>query len=380
MSLKSSAKKQKMDEKEVALTSPDYTVFNHFEKYCIVISTSTITIWSPIGQPVYYPALLVLENHFHISEELVNLSIVLYMICQSITPLVLSAFADKLGRRPILLVILAGFCAASAGIAVCNSYSAILVLRSIQSSFIGPSVPIIAGQVGDFTERSNRGSFILLSNSISSMGQAFVGNGSVQQSSIFNCTLFLYIPYFRKKWHFNSPDIQTLEPKDEFDLLSSFRILIRPELTICLLNGAIHYSIWVVSLTCLTNVLIKEYDYSVMKVGLCYLPAGIGGMIGSLFAGRALNYTYKIQRASFEKRKSLGLIPENKKFNIVRARVTVAVPYALVADTFSMMYGWCLYKKVHISAILVSEYVCLGSLALTGINSSLMVDLYPSNA
>ncbi|KAH3681943.1 hypothetical protein WICPIJ_007105 [Wickerhamomyces pijperi] len=424
------------DENVISASNPDkdvssssslaapHTIYTDPEKYLLVFLTASIAIWSSLGSPIYYPALQTIRDHFQISDELVNISIVVYMLSQGISPSLISPFADKFGRRPVLLGCLIGFVGSSVGLAVINNYTALLILRCMQSGCISSSVPIASGVVGDFTTRANRGGFVLLSGAITFLGQAFgaligsilieiwnwraifwflaiagvlvfivslimlpetkrsiAGNGTVIPKCILNRALILSSSKIQKKWRLNDPDSDTLEPKVKLDFLSTFKILLRPELAICLLNGAIHYAIWVVLLTCLTGTLAKApYNYSVMKIGLCYIPAGIGGLLGALLAGRVLNYVYKLQLSHHEAKIKEGSIPADTKFNIVKARVTVIIPYALLTEMFAVMYGWCLHYQLNISLVLISEFlVCLGSLALIGINSSLLIDLYPYN-
>lgn len=415
---------QTQHEKE-SLSQFPHTIFTGKEKYGLVCLTASIAIWSSLGSPIYYPALQTIRDHFGVSDEMVNISIVVYMLCQGISPSLFSPFADKFGRRPVLLVCILGFVGSSIGLAVVNNYTVLLILRCIQSSCISPSVPISSGVVGDFTTRANRGGFVLLSGAITFLGQAFgaligsilihiwnwraifwflalagtivfigvfillpetkrsiVGNGTIKPDKVYNRALILSSGKIQKKWRLDDPDLSTLESRVKLDFLSTFKILLRPELAICLLNGALHYAIWVVLLTCLTGTLADApYNYSVMTIGICYIPAGIGGLAGALLAGRVLDYVYKLQLSHHESRIKEGSILVGTKFNIVKARVTVIIPYALLTEMFAVMYGWCLHYHLHISLVLISEFlVCLGSLALIGINSSLLIDLYPHNS
>lgn len=408
----------------VATHIPKHTVFSTTEKYSLVLLASSTAIWSSFGSPIYYPALQILEDYFDISEELVNISVVVYMICQGISPTIFAPFADRYGRRPVLIVCLLIFIGASIGLAVANSYPLILVLRCIQSFGISPAVAISCGITGDWTERQERGWFVGLTNGFTLLGQAFgslvgaaliagfnwraifwflaigggatlvvllcclpetmrsiVGNGSIIPGHLVDRVPILTMPYYRKKWDLDDPDYTTLTSKKRTDFFASIKILQKPELAICLLNGAIHYAIWTVQLTALTTELSKSYNYSVMKIGWCYLPAGIGGLLGSFFSGRILDWVYRKSYASFEEKKKSNAVKEGEKFNIVKSRVMVAVPFTLVTDGFTLMYGWCLGKRVNVATVLVSEFfISSGCTACIGINTTLLIDLYPANS
>lgn len=418
-------KKKKLEEHNaVTEHRSKHTVYSKREKYILVLLAASTAIWSSFGSPIYYPALQILEGYFDISEEMVNLSVVVYMLCQGIAPTIFAPFADRYGRRPVLLVGLIIFIGASIGLAVANTYPLILVLRCIQSFGISPAVAIACGVTGDWTERHERGWFVGLTSGFTLLGQAFgsligagliagfdwraifwfltigggvtlimeffflpetmrsiVGNGSILPKHLAGRVPLLSIPYYRQKWDIDDPDYTTLAPQKKTDFLASLKILLKPELAICLLNGAVHFALWTIQLTSLSNELSKYYGYSIMQIGLCYLPAGIGGLIGSFISGRVMDWVYKGSHAKFEGKKRAGLIPQDEKFNIVKTRILVAVPYTLITDGFTLMYGWCLSKRVNVSTVLISEFfMSHGCMAIVGINTTLLIDLYPHNA
>nr|QFR37079.1 MFS transporter [Cyberlindnera americana] len=403
---------------------PPYTVYSRTEKYILVLLAASICCWSTIGSPIYYPALGTIEKEFNISEELVNISVVVYLLCQGIFPTFAAGAADIYGRRPVVILCLCIFIGASIGIAVISSYTVLLILRCIQSAGASPTVSIATGIVGDYTQRHERGGYIGIQSGISLLGQAFgpligaglvagfnwrsifwflaigggvslimaililpetkrsfVGNGSVKPKYAANIAPIVLIPYFRKKWKLDNPDYSTLDPDNSRDIFASFKILIVPEVAICLMNGAVHFATWVVSLTCLTTELSKLYGYDVMTIGLCYISAGVGGLSGAIVSGRVLDRVYRHLHGRFLQQKQDGVIAQDAEFNIVKARVVVVFPFVLVAEGFTIMYGWCLYKHVHISAICISTFfVSFGCLSVVGSNMTLMIDLYPSQS
>ncbi|ONH68571.1 putative transporter AQR1 [Cyberlindnera fabianii] len=404
--------------------SPPFTVLSHTEKYLLVILSASVSIWSSFGAPIYYPALQVLKKQFNISEELVNVSVVVYLAFQGIAPTVFGGLADAYGRRPVLILCLLIFIVSSIIIAITNNYALLLVFRIFQASGIAPTVAVCSGMVGDFTERHERGGFIGLQSGLTLMGQAFgaligagliagfnwraifwflaigsgvtlvvisvllpetkraiVGNGSIIPSRLMNRAPLLSFPSVKRRWHLDLPDVSTLEPRGKPDYLAPFKIILLPEIAICLLNGAIHFGIWTMLLTSLTHELSTNYHYSTMKIGLCYLPAGIGGLVGSLVCGRILDFVYRRRYARYEYKRQTGAISTDTPFNIVQSRILVIFPYTVITDGFTVMFGWCLYQKVHIASVLVSEFcVCMGCIAMIGINMTLLIDLYPSKS
>ncbi|KAH3678374.1 hypothetical protein WICMUC_001391 [Wickerhamomyces mucosus] len=402
-----------------------YTVFSKSEKYLLLIIAAASSIFSSLGSPIYYPALGTLEKYFNISEEMVNLSVVLYLVAQAISPTIFASAADIFGRRPIIILCLLIFIGASIGIAVIKNYPALLVLRFIQSAGISPTISITSGLVGDFTQRHERGGYMGLLSGLALTGQGFgsligagliagfdwraifwflviassvvlsfiifllpetkrtiVGNGSVIPQSIFNRAPILYLSHVRKAWDLDTPDIDLLVSQNRPEYFAPFKIMAKPELFILLLNQGLHMALWVVLLTSLTTQLSKNYNFTVLKIGFSYLPAGIAGLVGSIISGRLLDWNFKRNLKNFNSVKENSTTFENEaKFNIVKARMQLAFPYNIVAEVFAIIFGWILDKNLSIAGLYVTSFItCLFIMSVTGIVITLLVDMYPQNS
>lgn len=68
------------------------------------------------------------------SLELMNLTITAYSICQGIVPSIVGDLADMIGRRPVYLLVFLTYLSANTGLALQDSYPALLVLRMFQST------------------------------------------------------------------------------------------------------------------------------------------------------------------------------------------------------------------------------------------------------
>ena len=111
-----------------------YTVFNTPTKRGIVCIIALAGFFSPLSANIYFPALNYIGKDLHVSLELMNLTITAYLICQGIVPSMLGDLADMLGRRPVYIMVFLVFFAANVGLALQNTYPALLVLRILQSS------------------------------------------------------------------------------------------------------------------------------------------------------------------------------------------------------------------------------------------------------
>jgi len=74
-----------------------------------------------------------MATDLHVSIELINLSITTYMIVSGIAPAIIGNLSDTVGRRPIYLGTMFIYLAANIGLALQDSYPALLILRMLQS-------------------------------------------------------------------------------------------------------------------------------------------------------------------------------------------------------------------------------------------------------
>ena len=110
-----------------------YSTFTKRQKWLIVILIAFAGMFSPLSSFIYFPAITALSNDLDVSIEMINLTITSYMIVSGIAPAILGDLADMTGRRWVYILTLTIYCAANVGLALQRSWSALLVLRMIQS-------------------------------------------------------------------------------------------------------------------------------------------------------------------------------------------------------------------------------------------------------
>ena len=89
---------------------------------------------------------------------------------QGIAPACFADIADKSGRRPVYIVCYIIFNAANIGLALQNSYPALLVLRMLQASGSSATVALANGVVGDIITSAERGTYIAYASLASMLG------------------------------------------------------------------------------------------------------------------------------------------------------------------------------------------------------------------
>lgn len=119
---------------------PPFTVFTNIERSWIVFLVGLAALFSPMSSFIYSPAIHSIATSLGTSVQKINLTVTSYMVVSGVVPALLGNFADMRGRRPAYMVTFTIYVAANIGLALQNSFPALLVLRMLQS----------AGSSGDF--------------------------------------------------------------------------------------------------------------------------------------------------------------------------------------------------------------------------------------
>lgn len=135
----------------------------------------TITL-STLTATIYFPLIPLLSAHFAVPLQSINLTVTAYAVAQAVSPAVFASLADArgVGRRPVLLGLVALYAAASLGLALLARpggarepgirsrcyYAGLLALRVLQSVGGSPTPAIAYGVVADVADVSERGAML----------------------------------------------------------------------------------------------------------------------------------------------------------------------------------------------------------------------------
>jgi len=103
---------------------------------------AAIVAITPLAIDMYLPAMARLASSFHTDITLVQQSLSLYLAGYALGMLTFGPLADKLGRRPLVILGLTGFMIVSLILAFVTSIELFLVLRCIQA-FIGAAATVV---------------------------------------------------------------------------------------------------------------------------------------------------------------------------------------------------------------------------------------------
>ncbi|KAL8893268.1 MAG: hypothetical protein Q9192_005436 [Flavoplaca navasiana] len=150
---------------EQAQTAPNsqedpYSTFTKSQKRWIILLIAMAGFFSPLSANIYFPAINYLSRDLSISLELINLTITAYLVCQGIVPSIIGDTADMIGRRPVYIAAFVVYLAANIGLALQNSYAALLVLRILQSSGSSGTIALAISVVADLAPPHERGRYV----------------------------------------------------------------------------------------------------------------------------------------------------------------------------------------------------------------------------
>ncbi|CCF60161.1 hypothetical protein KAFR_0J00930 [Kazachstania africana CBS 2517] len=403
-----------------------HTLLTYRQKWFMVFLMTITGFWSSLGSPIYYPALKELEQKFNIDENKVNVTVVVYLLFQGVAPAISGGLADVYGRRPVILGGMLIFVVASIGIAKAPSYGVIVFLRCIQSIGISPTIAISSGVVSDFTVKRERGTFVGATSGLVLIGQGIgpllgavitaalhwravfwfltigcgscmiigffllpetkrtiVGNLSIKPKNIINRAPITYLPVVQKRFHYDNPDYDSLDlNKPTLDLSTAFRITALPEIFLSLLPGGLQFAMWTLMLSSISSELsVAPYNYSLTIIGVCYLPAGIGGLAGSMLTGRVIDLYYRRSLQKFQEDKESGKISEDTPFNNFKVRLACVLPQCFIAICSFILFGWSVDKGWKIPSVLITSFVCsYCTMSSLSVMTTLLVDLYPTKS
>ncbi|KAK4232887.1 major facilitator superfamily domain-containing protein [Achaetomium macrosporum] len=399
-----------------------HTIFNVWEKRFIVFVASAAAFFSPISANIYFPALNTLSSEYGVSTTLINLTVTVYMIFQGLAPSFTGSLSDTLGRRPVYFVCFVIYIAANIGLALQHSFVALVILRCVQSSGSSGTVALANAVVSDVATAAERGMYIgyaslggvlgialgpiiggLLSDYLGwraifwflviSAGTAFlilglflpetarsiVDNGSIRPP---RWDLSLWDPFLGAKRRTNC--VKRAEGligprKAVINPFTTLKICVEKEASIVLLANGIAFAGYYAVASALPSQFAKVYNFDDLRIGLSFIPIGVGSGLATMVVGRAVDWNFA--RHS----RLLGLTPEQAKkknhelgdFPIERVRCEIALPILVFASVCSITYGWVLDYETNVAGPLVLLFfVGFSANGFFTILSILMVDIY----
>ncbi|KAI0180981.1 MFS general substrate transporter [Hypoxylon sp. FL1284] len=407
-------------EQAVQPPEPPYSVYTHREKAWMIALVSFTALISPLSGQIYLPVLPLLAQNYNVSTSLINLTVTTYLILQGIAPSFIGNLSDVYGRRPAFMICCVLYLAANIGLALQNSFAALLALRCLQSCGSAATVTAGSGVVADMVTRAERGKylgyaamgvtlgpvlgpviggligqylgwrwifwflvilsgtmFVVLFTFLPETGRNVVGNGSIP-SPWWNMSLLAYIKQRRRSKGTEEADLETVKlPRKRPNPFASLKVLGEMEGCIILLCSSLMYGGYHLLLTTLSSELSSRFGFSPAIIGLCYLPIGFGSLSYRYTGGNLIDWNFRRHA------KAVGVTIDNNrqqdmdKLPIEKIRLQVSLPFVYSTCVFVIGYGWTMERKTSLAAIEILLFFCgiCFSASLNGLNT-LIIDTH----
>ncbi|KAK9370594.1 major facilitator superfamily domain-containing protein [Lipomyces kononenkoae] len=403
-----------------------YSVFTVPQKRLIILTASLASFFSPLSGSIYFPALNTIASDLNVSTTKINLTVTTYLIVQGIAPMITAGFSDSAGRRLAYIVCFTVYIAVNLGLALQNSYAALMVLRCLQSAGSSGTVALANGVVGDLITSAERGEYIAWASLGSILGPTLspIIGGLLTQNlgwhwvfwfllifaGAFFIPLLLFLPETCRKvvgdgsvpppilstsitdiirhrnrvkagYTVDAGKIEELRKNYKIRVpnpLSTLVVVTDKETGIILLATGLAIACFYAISTGASSQFSQLYGFSDIQIALIFIPIGVGGLLSALTTGKLVDWNYRRHAKinGFEIVRNRG--QDLTDFPIERARLQIALPMFYLGAASVVSYGWVMDHKVSLAGPVILLF--LMGYSLTGafqVLNILMVDIYP---
>ncbi|KAI9677066.1 MAG: Dityrosine transporter 1 [Caeruleum heppii] len=381
---------------------PPYSAYSKKQRNFILFIVTVAGFFGPLSGGIYLPALQVLAKDFRVSDNLINVTVSVFMFVLAIGPLLWAGMADFSGRKPLYVISFAIFIMANLVLALSPTLYGILIVFRIIQAFGACSVASLgAGTVADIIEPKNRASamsIFFLGPQMGpilgpALGGLFAGKTSWRWifgylgmsyshrsavsgltfdsaiSSVVVWTLILFClpetlrsrvgngsmfsgkpwyeyPTFRSEFAKEGRGPKTPKPSPR----NFYRLFRYPPIGITSVNTSLLFGSYYCVAISQPKVFTERYNFSTTEVGLTYLAAGFAMVVGSLIGGRFSDWN----RAKAVKTSPEGKVDPEK-------RLADQIWGVLICGLGTLLYGWLCQFNIHPAVVIVATSLCKSS-------------------
>ncbi|KIY74134.1 MFS general substrate transporter [Cylindrobasidium torrendii FP15055 ss-10] len=296
------------DEETPLLTKTSvYDRFTRRKKRVIVGLVSWCGLMPLFTTGSFFPTIPDIARDLNSSGAVISLAVSLSVLATSIGALFAASYSSFYGRRPIYLLSLPLLVGGSIGVAFAQSIPALMVFRFLQAFGASPGLSVGAGVIGDIYPLESRGGAMGVFFAACLLGPALAPlcGGAIAQAVGWRVTqwvvagagavglgcMWLLFPEtshpsargldaYRKETDSNAK-LVWVNPLRPLALLKS------PNLLAVTIAGLFVLLPQYVVMTALPFVVAEKYGITNQSfIGLCYLPVGLGNLVGAPLAGR----------------------------------------------------------------------------------------------
>ncbi|KUJ11958.1 MFS multidrug transporter-like protein [Mollisia scopiformis] len=392
-------------------------------KWFITFQVAIAAAAAPMGSAILLPALPQLASDLHSTPTITNLSVALYMLSMSIFPLWWSSFSETLGRRSIYLVSFALFTLWNIISGISTSMGMLIVMRMLGGGASASVQAVGAGTIADIWEVKERGramGIFYLGPLLGPLLAPIIGGALSQKwgwrstqwfqviyGGILCVLLAFCLPETLARKTPPVPDIQAGDEKSDarsqltristrqsvhlktkkaaaifkrciIDPLSVLAFLRFPAVLITVYLASVTFgSLYILNISIQQTFSSAPYNFSVIILGLLYIPNSLGYIFASIIGGRWVDHImHREARAAgrYDEHGKLIFRPEDR----MRENAWIAAvmfPLALI------WYGWSAEKGVHwIVPMIANFFFGLGSMIIFGVATTMLTEFMPKRS
>ncbi|KAF8638900.1 hypothetical protein AX17_001951 [Amanita inopinata Kibby_2008] len=271
------------------------------------LANSTLSVTGVFVSGTLFPVIPQIARDLKSTASVVSLAVSLSIFAASFGGLCAASYSTFYGRRPIYLVTLPLLCIGSLGVATSVTIPQLMFWRFIQAFGASPGLTVGAGVVADLYRLEERGQAMGIFFAACLLGPALAplaGGLAAHFASwrmmqlllgVVGFSVFIVmILYFPETSHPGCRGVDKLQTEERLrwtsfivNPLGPLALLRSPNITLVALAGYAVLLTDFVLLVPLPYTIGARYNITnEALIGACFLPAGIGNMIGAPLAGR----------------------------------------------------------------------------------------------
>jgi MFS transporter, DHA1 family, multidrug resistance protein len=265
---------------------------NFLNRNLFVYLVSFAAFLGPFTQSIYTPMLPEIQQQFHTSTFVVNLTISIFTLGLALMQIVYGPLADHFGRRKVLLPGILIYVAASIGAALSSSIWLLIFFRALQAIGIAVGSVVATTVIGDLFEGKQLGRTMGTFQMIVTFGPVAgpVVGGLVGEWTGFSGVFWVLTATGLLIWGANARLLPETKPEEGagngFDPQDFYKVFTDRTGLVILLLGFIQYYTLYTFLVFLPHLLSTSYGLTASQKGLAFLPLSLFVVIGSYLGGR----------------------------------------------------------------------------------------------
>lgn len=254
----------------------------NFILYVICISA----LFGSFAQNIYTPILPMIQNSFHTSLYLVNVTVSLFTFVLAIMQLIYGPLIDTKGRKSVLIPSLIISTIASIGCAFSANIYLFLFFRAVQAIGIA-AIPVVSATIiGDLFEGKERGEAMSLYQMLLALAPAMAPLiGGYLGSINGHLSVFLFLSTLGIiLLMINISLLPETKPSviKQSKAQKNYSLILKNKTGFSItLIGFIQFCIYFCFLVFLPSILTNSFHLTVNKIGLMFVPMSLSIMLGS---------------------------------------------------------------------------------------------------